>query len=241
MIGYDRWFRWKYYQRRVLHCPTSTHFSGSALPFHSQYDYFLSGSLCVLLLLMLLGIKTTTMTIWNPSLKVYKGLHQAHGNLITCACSKAVISHKQLGALSPTLHQVCSSDFVDDKWIASMFRLDWILTGRQFYGWYGLGTRHFRLLSTFCQLANRTVSDAVDRFDRQSLITLNVISEADFIVQLNINFNQFTQSLTTNFDLLVMLVQLVTQVDQPYTMGNNAKLILSIMQNTTKSEPEVEV
>ena len=220
---------------------TSTHLSGSALPFHSQYDYFLSGSLCVLLLFMLLGIKATTMTIWNPSLKVYKGLYQAHGNLITCACSKAVISHGKLGALSPTLHQVCSSDFVDDKWIASMFYLDFVLSGRQYFGWYGLSTLHFRLLSTLCELANRTVSDAVDRFNRQSFITLNVISKADFMAQLNINFKQFTQSLTTNFDLLVTLVQLVTQVDQPYTMGNNAKLILSIMQNATKSEPEVEV
>ena len=122
-----------------------------------------------------------------------------------------------------------------------MFRLDWILVGRQHYGWYGLSTRHFRLLSTLCQLANRTVSDAVDRFDRQSFITLNVISEADFVAQLNINFNQFTQSLTTNFDLLVTLVQLVTQVDQPYTMGKNAKLTMAILQNETKSEPEVEV
>ena len=241
MIGYDRSFRWKYYQRRVLHFSSSTHLSASALPFFRQSDYCFSGSLCVLLLFMLLGIKATTMTIWNPSLKVYKGLYQAHGSLITCACSKAVISHEDLGSLSPTLHQVCSSDFVNDKWIASIFSLDLFSARMQYFGWYGLSTRHFRLLSTLCQLANRTVSDSVHRFDKQSLITLNVIPEADFNAQLNITFDQFKQSFTTNFDLLVTLVQLVTQVDQPYTMGNNAKLILSIKQNATESEPEVEV
>ena len=190
---------------------------------------------------MLLGIKKTNMTVWNPSLQVYKGLYQSHGNSITCACSKAVIRHEDLGSLSPTLHQVCSSDFVKEGWIASMFRLDLTVRGVQYFGWYGFRTPHFRLLSTLCELANRTVSDAVHRFSKQSLITLNVIPEADFNAQLNFTFNQFKKSLSTNFDLLVMLVQLGTQVDQPYTMNSNAKLIVTVMQNVTKSEPEVEV
>ena len=215
---------------KFLHCPS-----------YRQPDYFLLGSLCVLLLSMLLGIKKTTTTVWNPSLTVYKRLYQSHGNLITCACSEAVISHEDLGSLSPTLHQVCSSDFVKEKWIASIFHLDFVAAGMQLYGWYGLGTRHFRLLSTLCELANRTVSDAVHRFDKQSFISLNVIPEAEFNAQLNITFNQFKQSFTTNFDLLVTLVQLVTQVDQPYTMGKNAKLALSVMQNATRSEPEMKV
>ena len=195
----------------------------------------------VLLLLVLLGVKSTTRTIWNPSLTVYRSLHTSHGDSLKCACSKTVISHDELSSPSATLHQVCSSDFIDEKWIATLSRLDLIISGAEVYGWYGLRARHFRLLSSLCEFANRTVSDAVLRFGKQSLITLNVIAEADFVAQLNIIFNQLKESLTTDFDLLLTLVQLITQVDQPYTIGNNAKLILSLVPNATNSEPDVEV
>ncbi|CAF3927171.1 unnamed protein product, partial [Rotaria sp. Silwood1] len=98
-----------------------------------------------------------------------------------------------------------------------------------FYGWAamdwdGFKDTHFRFLSTLCQLANKTVTDAIQRFGIQSFITLNVTTETSFNIQLHIIVNQFAQSLITNFDLLIQTVQLLTQTDQPYTIYYNALL-----------------
>ncbi|CAF0992487.1 unnamed protein product [Adineta steineri] len=90
---------------------------------------------------------------------------------------------------------------------------------------------HFRFLSTLCQLANKTVTDAIQRFGIQSFITLNVTTETSFDIQLNLIVNQFAQSFITNFDLLIQTVQLLTQTDQPYTLDGNALLFYLTTQD----------
>ncbi|CAF4239187.1 unnamed protein product, partial [Adineta steineri] len=90
--------------------------------------------------------------------------------------------------------------------------------------WDGFKGTHFSFLSTLCQLANKTVTDAIHRFGIQSFITLNVTTETSFNIQLHIIVNEFAQSFITNFDLLIQTVQLLTQTDQPYTIHYNALL-----------------
>ncbi|CAF1652155.1 unnamed protein product [Adineta ricciae] len=97
--------------------------------------------------------------------------------------------------------------------------------------WYGFRGRHFRLLATLCELANRTVTDAVHRFGTQSFVTLNVTSETSFNIQLNTIVHAFAQSFSTNFDLLVKIVQLFTRADQPYTQSSNDNLVNSGTQD----------
>ncbi|CAF1688041.1 unnamed protein product, partial [Adineta ricciae] len=135
---------------------------------------------------------------------------------------------------SPTLHQVCSSDFIGQHWIGLMRFSDDKVWPR--LPWRGFSARHFRLLFTLCQLANSSVNDILQRFATQSFITLNAISKDDFNIQTNITFNQFTELFIMNFDLLVNLGQLFTQIDQPYTMGDNAKFFDRFLRNETDDE-----
>ena len=75
----------------------------------------------------------------------------------------------------------------------------------------------------------------------QSFITSNVLTEADFHAQLNTTFDQFIKSLIIDFDLLVDVVQLFTQVDQPYTLFDNANLIVRTTTNNTNDYPPYQV
>jgi hypothetical protein len=142
-------------------------------------------------------------------------------------------------SLSPTLHQVCSSDFVTDSWISLTSPLgSYFLTTTALKRlWRAFDIRHFRLLSTLCRLANKTVDDAVYRFDMRSLVTLNVLTEPEFYVQLNTTLIQFIQSLTIQFNLLINTTQLLTQVDQPFTNSLNAELIIQTIANAA-NDPE---
>jgi hypothetical protein len=168
------------------------------------------------------------MTVPTPSLTTYKHLQELYPNVLQCTCLNVVVPYETFISLSPTLHQVCSSDFVSESWILLLSYVDMGIANE--YKWRGLGTRHFQLLSTICQLANTTIDDAVRRFVIQSFITSNVLTESDFNAQLNTTFSQFIQSLIIHFDLLVDMNLLFTQVDQPYTTFDNAELVFS---NTT--------
>jgi hypothetical protein len=144
-------------------------------------------------------------------------------------------------SLSPTLHQVCFSDLINESWIESLLYLDSTYSKYDPEHWPGLETKHFQLLSTICQLANKTIDNAVDRFYSQSFITSNVLVETDFYVQLNSTLTQFNQTLIVHFSSLIDTVHLFTQVDQPYTTFDNAELIVSTMPNETNDQQLLQV
>ena len=123
------------------------------------------------------------------------------------------------------------------SWIESLL----FLSPTRHWAQYGLVGRHFQLLSTLCQLANKTVDDAVYRFAMRSFVTSNVLTESEFNAQLNTTLKQFIQSLIIQFGLLVNTTQLFTKVDQPYTSFQNAILIVQMMTNATNDQQSPQV
>ncbi|CAF0940368.1 unnamed protein product [Adineta steineri] len=93
-----------------------------------------------------------------------------------------------------------------------MLWIDYKIHGVPVYAWRGFSSQHFRLLSTLCRLTNETVTHAIENVGIQKLVTLDVIKEDDFNIQLNTTLNQFKQTLMINFDLLINTIQLLIQL-----------------------------
>ncbi|CAF1022237.1 unnamed protein product [Adineta steineri] len=192
---------------------------------YSTNNNFNRGSICIFLLYKSLDVQTTNIIVSKPSLITYKQLQKSYNNSLECSCSNIAIPFQKFVTWSPRLHQLCSSDFITDNWISLLsFTQVTGYLGWTIIEWDGFKGTHFRFLSTLCQLANKTVTDAIHRFGIQSFITLNVTTETSFNIQLHIIVNEFAQSFITNFDLLIQTVQLLTQTDQPYTIHYNALL-----------------
>ena len=121
------------------------------------------------------------------------------------------IPYERFVSLSPTYHQVCSSDFVREEWISLLMVTHISLN----LDWTSQSVHQYRLLSIICELANNTIEELIVR----SIVTSNVLSEDDFNVQLNTTIKQYLQSIIINFGLLVDTVQLFTHVDQPYEIS----------------------
>jgi hypothetical protein len=116
-------------------------------------------------------------------------------------------------SINPTIHEVCSSDFVSDDWNSQLSKL----TKTVFDDWVTQSTVRLDLLSNFCQTANSTVLDAVSRFMARSFIGSNLLTDADFNAQLANVFVQFIVSTSNDYSRLIDIVRLITQVDQFYT------------------------
>ena len=168
-----------------------------------------------LLLFTSFSTQMSTMTVDNPSLTTYQNLQISYPNSLRCPCSMTKISYERFVSLSPTYHQVCSSDFVREEWIPLLMVTHITLN----LDWASRSVHQFRLLSTICQLVNSTISDAVEELIVQSIVTSNVLTEDDFNAQLNTTIKQYLQSIVINFGLLVDTVQLFTHVDQPYQIS----------------------
>lgn len=202
-------------------------------------------SFLVLLLFTSLSTQVITITVPNPSLNTYNDLQNLYSNSLRCPCSTMTIPYQNFISMSPTLHQVCSSDFVDDRWI-SILELSttfWISID-----WRNLAYTQFQLLSNLCQLANKTVNDSVSRFLLQSFVTSTTLTKTDFDTQLNATLNQFFQSTIVYFGLLLDTSHLLLQVDQPYTGSSydylhslDPSLMTTLTTNETNNQQSLQV
>ncbi|CAF0967598.1 unnamed protein product [Adineta steineri] len=150
----------------------------------------------------------------KPSLTTYKDLQDKYSKTLKCPCSNVIIPHQQFVSLSPVFHQVCKSDFVTEKWLSLLKRIRIRYSN---IDWRNRAFSQFHLLSDLCELANKTIDDARHRFLSQPFIISNVLPETDFHEQLNLTIDQFFQSTIDYFGLLIKTVQILIQVDQPYS------------------------
>jgi len=82
--------------------------------------------------------------------------------------------------------------------------------------WLNQIPAQFQLLSKLCQLANQTITNSIHQLMKQSLITLNLLTKSDVDNQMTIILNEFFQSTLLHFGLVVDILRLLTQVDQPF-------------------------
>ncbi|CAF1126765.1 unnamed protein product [Adineta steineri] len=178
------------------------------------YLILLIGLFLTLLLFTSLSTGMVPMTKRKPSLPTYRDLQDKYSKSLRCPCSHVTIPHRKFVSLSPVLHQVCKSDFVTEKWLSL---LKGIRTRRSDVDWRNRAFSQFHLLSELCKLANKTINNDIDRFLSQPFIVSNVLPKTDFEKQLNLTLEQFFQSTIDYFDLLIKTVQILIQVDQPYS------------------------
>jgi len=89
-------------------------------------------------------------------------------------------------------------------------------------------------------MANTTIDDAVRRFNARSFVTSNLLTEIQFDAQLNTTLTQFIQSTSIDYNRLLDIIHLVTQVDQHYAglsvWGTNTNFNAQISIKATINE-----
>ncbi|UJR19904.1 hypothetical protein I4U23_023036 [Adineta vaga] len=209
------------------------------------YLILLSGSFLVLVLFTSLSTEIVTKTISHPSLNTYTNLRILHSKTLRCSCTNMAIPYETFISLCPTLHKVCSSEFIDPDWISIWEELSSIWAP---VDWRNKAHGYLQLLSDLCQLANKTKNNAVSHFLLQSFVASNVLNETDFNIQMNATLNQFYHTTITYFDLLVETANLLIQVDQPYTGSvvlfwniDDENLLVHIATNETTGDEWLEL
>ncbi|CAF1235054.1 unnamed protein product [Adineta steineri] len=174
-----------------------------------------------------------TISESKPSLKKYNDLSVLYPETLKCPCSTMVIPYDELISLAPTFHQVCSSDFIDKRWLT-------MLSGNKHpdvsVDWRNTAHKRFQLLSTLCELGNQTIGNATKQFMLQSFVTSNILSETELKSQLNRIIKEFFQSTKIDFGRLINTVRLVMQIDQPYIVRETDS---SLIQDTSLV-PDIE-
>ncbi|CAF4301532.1 unnamed protein product, partial [Adineta steineri] len=134
----------------------------------------------------------------NPSENDYNNLLISHSKSLDCPCNKISIAYKDFIEINTTFHQICSSDFVNIKWINYLFHEGY---------WYDYerrdirvrGSAYFLFLSSLCSISQTTINNAIEQFLNEIFINTKLISEPEFNIQIENIILQFRNETLTKF------------------------------------------
>ena len=172
----------------------------------------------LLLALTILIIYTSSISIIqtkthkDPSLQLYKKLFDQHSQSLVCPCTQVSVGYSLVLQGQYRLHQVCSSDFTNGRWMVYLRRArgsDRLLAD----DFRSTSLSTFSALSSLCSLANESIQNSLARFYASHYLTLDLQPVAVFQTQLQLLIDQFWRSMINEFLSSLHIVQNTTQAN----------------------------
>ena len=162
--------------------------------------------------------QTTIATMKYPTKEQYEALPKD----AQCACSRISLLHGKFTALETNFHQVCSSDFISDRWFQA---IDSGANSTYFFtnDFRTFGSAQFQALAGFCRLSKANIEQSIASFYLNTLISPQVLSEVTFQSQIQASIDEFRSTAPNAFRSQLRLVNQLTV---------NNKLISGLMTNS---------
>ncbi|CAF1177877.1 unnamed protein product [Adineta ricciae] len=166
-------------------------------------------------------------TIQKPTQSEYGYLLSIYSSTLECPCSLISIQRNTFMEMEPEYHQVCSSDFVSSVWID--YTNQGIAAGEYFYylDYKGNAGAQFQLLAIFCQQAKQIITDALQLFLQDDIVTSQVLSPELFSLQMNGLIRDWQLETIKSFNRTFQLIQTTQQGNQLINAYFNFKLNFS--------------
>ena len=116
---------------------------------------------------LLLIVEANTKIIIYPNQEEFDGLpHDAQ-----CPCTQLSIPYGSFLNVQVRFHQVCSSDLISNRWINAIFEN--LYHNRSYYvaDFRSIGSGHFQVLRSLCQLSNRYFNDSLQSLYSRSFVS----------------------------------------------------------------------
>lgn len=188
-------------------------------------------SLTILLLYTSLIIITKTITVERPSLIDYSHLNSIYSQTLTCPCSSLSIEYGKFLHVDYTLHQVCSSAFVNETWVNYLYHPS--LVYQSSFDFRRNSPQIFQTLSELCKLINSTISSSLIRFYLNEHVSAFVIPQQLLKLQTESLAHNLRSSMANTFSLSITMIQNTTQANALFSkLGTNyfAKIVVNKSQ-----------
>lgn len=152
-----------------------------------------------------------TIEVKTPKFDHFQSLSRQFSETLHCPCRNVAMPYESFIALKPQFHQLCTSDFIQPKWI------DYIGSEADTYvsdDFSYTGALIFRMLASFCRSANQTTANEIVKFFSARFITSEALLEKRFEEQIQQILRNFRLSVELNYYQLLVLIRDSTRVNQ---------------------------
>lgn len=190
-------------------------------------------SSCTLLIYTSVSPVIKTVTIHSPDLDEYQKLYSEHRQSLSCPCTKVSTSYQNLVDIQYSLHQVCNSSFVGERWIRSVERAVSVEDPYR-VDFRRIGPKMFRTLGKHCDLINQIISDGLSRFYASNYVSAAVVPFSTFKSQLEAYVDGFISLTTDKFLYSLRLIRDNHQANAlPSALSTNYVILFKTSVNQT--------
>ncbi|CAF0787476.1 unnamed protein product [Adineta steineri] len=152
-------------------------------------------------------MQTQVVTVTSPSIDQFESLSDEYPNTLVCPCSQTNIRYDQFMLFDPRYHQVCSSQFISQQFIPTLFKTNM----SRFYplDFRLMAMSQFQILALLCQTAASTISNDLNQFLAQQMVTSQAVSREIFEAQVEALVEQMQTTTVANVQYMDQLVSLV--------------------------------
>ncbi|CAF1223849.1 unnamed protein product [Rotaria sp. Silwood1] len=144
------------------------------------------------------SIQTNTVTIQLPNEIIFEKLSLQYPSTLSCPCTQSSIRHDQFLLLDLSYHPICTSQFVNQTFISSLY--DYNMSDYYPLDYRIMIASHFQLLSLLCRTIKEMVSDTLKEFAAKQIITNQVLSHSVFNTQVVALVEQLKSTTTAHIN-----------------------------------------
>ncbi|UJR34210.1 hypothetical protein I4U23_021616 [Adineta vaga] len=158
-------------------------------------------TLISLTLTLLLIPQITKITIHYPTLEQF----QTFPFDVQCSCSHLSISYGTFLTLEAKFHEICSSDFISNRWMKSIYSEN---NSTDFYqgDFRSIGSAQFQGLANLCNLSKSNVEYGLSSFYDTSLINSQILFENLLKTTIHAAIEQFNTTILFAFQSQLNLI-----------------------------------
>ena len=174
--------------------------------------YLATLSITLLMVIIYTAQITISHTVHVKSLTFgqYLTLSQQYPDTLHCTCQYVSVSYRSFLDIQPQFHQLCKSEFVQQDWIDHLKSAE----NRRMNDFTYIGTLIFHLLASFCRSTSQAVSNAIDKFLANQLISHEIFQQDRFDQQMQATMENFRLSIELSYSQMIWSLANVTKINQ---------------------------
>jgi len=141
-------------------------------------------------------VRTHSITLDKFSLSDFEQIQYDYPTTINIPCTQVANSYNKFIHLSVKFHEICSSPFIANEWISSLFLPN--ATYHDPLDFRKFAFAQFQVLSLFCSTAYQSVEDGYRIFNSTHLVTGQALSRTEFNEIVDVLTNNFRNNLVEN-------------------------------------------
>ena len=181
------------------------------------------GLLC---LVSFFSTQLATGQIAKPSLSTYQQLMIDFPDELQCTCSKISFKYETFLTIQPRFHQICSSEFVSERWFAYVYGEDsqWTDFNRTDFQATAIG--QFQLLISLCLLSQETVKNSLSELLATYYINAQIASASLLDKRIQGIVHEFRLRIPKSFLNTLNIIRETSRANMLMSMyGSNWKFI----------------